>query len=43
MTNLSPEVCLRLKEARRSAGLSQSTVAAEIGCRQSALSMFEQG
>ena len=43
MTNLSPEICLKLKEARRSAKLSQSAVAAEIGCKQSALSMFEQG
>ena len=43
MTNLSPEICLRLKDARRSAKLSQSEVAAEIGCKQSALSMFEQG
>ena len=43
MTNLSPEICLKLKEARRAAKLSQSQVAAEIGCKQSALSMFEQG
>lgn len=43
MTNLSPEFCLRLKEARRSAGLSQSALAREVGCKQSALSMFEQG
>ena len=43
MTNLSPEICLRLKEARRAAKLSQSELAAEVGCKQSALSMFEQG
>lgn len=43
MTNLSPEICLKLKEARRAAKLSQSVVAAEVGCKQSALSMFEQG
>ena len=43
MTNLSPEICLRLKEARQSAKLSQSELAAEVGCKQSALSMFEQG
>ena len=43
MTNLSPEICQKLKEARRSAKLSQSVVAAEVGCKQSALSMFEQG
>ena len=29
--------------ARHSAKLSQSVVAAEVGCKQSALSMFEQG
>ena len=43
MTNLSPEICLRLKEARRAAKLSQSELASEVGCKQSALSMFEQG
>lgn len=43
MTNLSPEICKKLKMARRAAKLSQSVVAAEVGCKQSALSMFEQG
>ncbi len=43
MTNLSPEFCLKVREARREAGLSQSVLAAEVGCKQSALSMFEQG
>ena len=43
MTNLSPEICRKVKESRRNAGLSQSVVAAEVGCKQSALSMFEQG
>ena len=43
MTKLSPEICLKIKEARRAAKLSQSVVAAEIGCKQSALSMFESG
>ena len=43
MTKLSPEVCRKIKDARRAAGLSQSVVAAEVGCKQSALSMFEQG
>ena len=43
MTNLSPEICLKLRDARRMAKLSQSEVAAEVGCKQSALSMFEQG
>ena len=43
MTELNPEVCLKIKEARRAARLSQSAVALEVGCKQSALSMFEQG
>ncbi len=43
MTNLSSEFCLKIREARREAGLSQSVLAAEVGCKQSALSMFEQG
>ena len=43
MTNLSPEICLKLRDARRAAKLSQSELAAEVGCKQSALSMFEQG
>ena len=43
MTNLSPEICLKLRDARRAAKLSQSEVSAEVGCKQSALSMFEQG
>lgn len=43
MTSLEPEICLKIKEARRAAKLSQSVVAAEVGCKQSALSMFEQG
>jgi len=40
---LRPEICLKIKEARREAKLSQSVLAAEVGCKQSALSMFEQG
>ena len=43
MTNLSPEICRKVKEARRAAGLSQTRLAAEVGCKQSALCMFEQG
>lgn len=34
---------MEIKLARREAGLSQSEVAAEVGCKQSALSMFEAG
>ena len=43
MKTINPEVCIKLKEARRAAGLSQSILASEVGCKQSALSMFEQG
>ena len=43
MTRLSPEICLKIKEARRKAKLTQSVVAEEVGCLQSALSMFEKG
>ena len=43
MTNLSPKICFKLRDARRAAKLSQSELAVEVGCKQSALSMFEQG
>jgi len=43
VTNLNPEICRLLKKARRESKLSQMDVAKEIGCKQSALSMFEQG
>ena len=43
MVNLSPEICRQLKNARKAAGLSQSVLAKEVGCKQSALAMFEQG
>ena len=43
MTNLSPEFCFKVREARRSAKISQGELAAEVGCKQSAISMFEQG
>ena len=43
MTNLSPEICFKLRDARHAAKLSQSELASEVGCKQSALSMFEQG
>jgi len=41
--NLSPDICRKFKEARRAAKLGQIELAAEIGCKQSALSMFENG
>ena len=43
MTNLNPNICFKLRDARRAAKLSQGELAAEVGCKQSALSMFEQG
>jgi len=43
MTNLSPEICLKFKEARKAKGLNQSALAKTIGCQQSAISMFEGG
>jgi len=43
VTELSSEICLKIRAARREAKLSQSVLAAEVGCKQSALSMFEQG
>ena len=43
MTNLSPEFCRKIKEARRAAKLGQVELATEVGCKQSALSSFENG
>jgi len=43
VTNLNPDFCHRIKEARRAAKLSQEELAAEVGCKQSAISMFEKG
>lgn len=43
MKNLSIEFCRSVKAARREAGLTQGELASQVGCKQSALSMFEQG
>ena len=43
MINLNPRFCLEIRDARKAARISQSELAAEVGCKQSALSMFEQG
>ena len=43
MKNLNPEFCRSVRAARRAAGLTQGELASEVGCKQSALSMFEQG
>ena len=43
MTSLPREICLKLKEARQAKGYNQSTLARMVGCKQSAISMFEAG
>lgn len=43
MTNLSQEICLEFKKARQAKGYNQSTLAQMVGCKQSAVSMFEAG
>lgn len=43
MKGLSREFCEKIALARREAGISQTELAAEIGCKQSALSPFERG
>jgi len=43
MSNISRELCLRIAEARRAKGIRQTELAAQVGCTQSALSMFEGG
>ena len=43
MINLSKEICLKFKEARQAKGYNQSTLAQMVGCKQSAVSMFEAG
>lgn len=43
MINLSPAVCQKFKMARIAKGLNQSALARAVGCKQSAISMFEGG
>ena len=43
MANLPKEICFRIKEARKAKGMNQSSLAQAVGCRQSAISMFEAG
>lgn len=43
MINLSQEICLEFKKARQAKGYNQSTLARMVGCKQSAVSMFEAG
>ena len=43
MTTLSHEICKQIARARREKGQTQTALAAEIGCKQSAISMLEAG
>lgn len=43
MADLDIEICRRFKTARKEKGLSQSFLAGKVGCKQSALSAFENG
>jgi DNA-binding XRE family transcriptional regulator len=43
MTNLDKNICALIKAARREQGISQSELAVEVGCKQSAISAFENG
>ena len=43
MSNISKELCAQFAEARRAKGFRQTELAAQVGCTQSALSMFEGG
>ncbi len=43
MLNLPQEICAKFKAARQAKGLNQSALAQIVGCRQSAISMFEGG
>lgn len=43
MRGISRDFCQKVKLARRDRGISQSLLASEVGCKQSAISMFEQG
>lgn len=43
MANLSIDFCRRLAQARRDRGMTQSALAREVGCKQSAVSMLEAG
>jgi len=43
VSKYSIDCCLRLAEARRSKGMTQSALAKAAGCKQSAVSMFEKG
>lgn len=43
MTTLPYDICKQIAQTRREKGLTQSTLALEVGCKQSAISMLEAG
>jgi len=43
MKGINKEICEKVKQLRRAQGISQSELAKELGCNQSAISMFEKG
>lgn len=43
MKGINSEFCVRVRQLRREKGISQSELAAAVGCKQSAISMFEKG
>jgi transcriptional regulator with XRE-family HTH domain len=43
MTTLPLEICKQIAQTRREKGLTQSALAQEVGCKQSAISMLEAG
>ncbi len=43
MFELPKDISMRFKEARRNRGLGQTELARAVGCKQSAISMFESG
>jgi len=43
MTTLPHDICKQIAQTRREKGLTQSALAVEVGCKQSAISMLEAG
>ena len=43
MKGINSEFCVKVRQMRRDEGISQSELASAIGCKQSAISMFEKG
>jgi len=43
MTTLPHDICKQIAQTRREKGLTQSALALEVGCKQSAISMLEAG